>query len=115
MASQKALETKIDTLGAELGILKDDHRRLAKRVTTDEKMITELPDDMTTLRKCLANMKGKVQVLEVRAKGAENRSRRSNIHVLGMPEKIEGMDMRSYLVTWLREEVAPTGLSPSMP
>ncbi|KAJ1171368.1 hypothetical protein NDU88_003231 [Pleurodeles waltl] len=32
-ATHEALETKIDTLGAEFGVLKDDHRRLAERIT----------------------------------------------------------------------------------
>ncbi|KAJ1104954.1 hypothetical protein NDU88_002362 [Pleurodeles waltl] len=36
-ASREALETTIDMLGADLGILKDDHRRMVERVTTAER------------------------------------------------------------------------------
>ncbi|KAJ1144916.1 hypothetical protein NDU88_011210 [Pleurodeles waltl] len=40
--SWEALEMKTDTLGNDLGILRDDHRQLAEQVTTVEREIVEV-------------------------------------------------------------------------
>ncbi|KAJ1127300.1 hypothetical protein NDU88_005703 [Pleurodeles waltl] len=42
-ASCEALETKIDSLGVEFGLLKDDHRWLAERVTSVEREVADIP------------------------------------------------------------------------
>ena len=88
-ASREALETKIDTLATDMGILRDDHRRLSERVTTVEREMTEVPSSLLSMKERLDGMEAKVNTLEIRAEGAENRSRRNNIWVIGVPEGTE--------------------------
>ncbi|KAJ1188007.1 hypothetical protein NDU88_004772 [Pleurodeles waltl] len=50
-ATIEALETKIDTLGMDLSLLRDDHHRLVERVATTEREVVEIPPavaDLTT-------------------------------------------------------------------
>ncbi|KAJ1130507.1 hypothetical protein NDU88_008859 [Pleurodeles waltl] len=47
MATRESLETNLNTLGAEFGLLKDDYRRFAERVTTVEGDFAEVPTSMT--------------------------------------------------------------------
>ena len=108
-ASREALESKIDTLATDMGLLRDDHRKLADRVTSAEKDITVIAPGLTLLSSQLREVESKVKVLENRAEDAENRSRRNNIKLIGVPEK---GDMINFLETWLREKIAPEGLSP---
>ena len=111
-ASREALETKIDTLATDMGLLRDDHRRLAERVTTTEREITEVSPRLSSLGSRLEEMEGKVKSLEMRAEDVENRSRRNNVRLIGVPEKTEKDNMIVFLETWIREQIAPDGLSP---
>ncbi|KAJ1091829.1 hypothetical protein NDU88_004944 [Pleurodeles waltl] len=63
--TREALETKIDTLRADLGILKDYHRRLAGRATTRERTLIELQPDIPAVRYRLTLMAAKVRTLEL--------------------------------------------------
>ena len=42
----------------------------------------------------------------------EGRDRRSNIRLIGLPDKVEGPDMSTYLEKWLKEEVVKDVQSP---
>ncbi|KAJ1117915.1 hypothetical protein NDU88_006111 [Pleurodeles waltl] len=111
-ASQEALETKIDTLGAEFGLLKDDHCRLAERVTVVKREFLEVLTSISDARLRLTSMEDKVRILERRAEDAENHSMRNNIHVVGMPKNLEGRNMIAFLESWIKEDLALTDLSP---
>ncbi|KAJ1180459.1 hypothetical protein NDU88_005680 [Pleurodeles waltl] len=86
-ASCEALEMKIDTLGAEFGLLKDDHRPLAERVATVEREVADVPATMTGAQSRLSELENKFRVLEQKGDDAENLSRRNKIRILGVPEK----------------------------
>ncbi|KAJ1136690.1 hypothetical protein NDU88_003105 [Pleurodeles waltl] len=60
-ATRNALETKIDTLVAEYGLLKDDHRCLAERVTMMEREVTDIPAAMTGAQAQLTELENKGQ------------------------------------------------------
>lgn len=109
--SREAVETKIDALREDLGLLRADHRKLVQRVTTVETDVGDMKPTMITATRTLTSIEKRVHVLEQRAEDAENRARRYNIRVTGLPEKIEGTNMLGYLETWLRTEVADDGLS----
>ena len=111
-ASREALESKIDTLATDMGLLRDDHRKLTERVASTEKEITGMSPELKLLRSQMNEVENKVRVLEGRAEDAENRSRRNNIRLIGVPENTEKGNMIHFLEAWLREVVAPEGLSP---
>ncbi|KAJ1198987.1 hypothetical protein NDU88_002825 [Pleurodeles waltl] len=60
ITSLGTLEAKIDLLGAELGLIKDDHRRLAERVTTAEPTLQDIPLDLRETQEQFTSMEGKV-------------------------------------------------------
>ncbi|KAJ1182172.1 hypothetical protein NDU88_007366 [Pleurodeles waltl] len=70
-ASMEALETKIDTLGTGLSILKYDHQCLVERVTKAEKRMADVYPAVS--------MENKIWVLEARAEDSANRLKRNNI------------------------------------
>ena len=86
IASREVLEIKIDTLAMDMGILRDHHRRLTERVTTVEGEIAEVPPPLVTMKERLYEVVARVNILETRAEDVENRSRRNNITVIGVPE-----------------------------
>ncbi|KAJ1140778.1 hypothetical protein NDU88_007116 [Pleurodeles waltl] len=55
-STREALETKIDTLGAKFGILQDDHRRLAERITNVEWTLPEIPPELSNIKERLTTV-----------------------------------------------------------
>ncbi|KAJ1100797.1 hypothetical protein NDU88_005872 [Pleurodeles waltl] len=108
-ASRTALE--VNTLIVELGLIRDDHRRLAERGTAAEQEISATTPALALAEGCLAAIEARLKTLENTAGVAENRARRNNSREVGLPEKVEGSDMASYLDAWLRSVVAPEGLA----
>ncbi|KAJ1155431.1 hypothetical protein NDU88_008161 [Pleurodeles waltl] len=69
----EALETRIGTLGADLSLLRNDHRRLAERVTTMKREVAEQTTAVVDLTNRRTAMEGKVKTLELRAEDAEKK------------------------------------------
>ncbi|KAJ1154003.1 hypothetical protein NDU88_006760 [Pleurodeles waltl] len=111
-ASRTALEVKIDTLSIDLGLLRDDHCRLAEWVTATEREISVTTPALALVDGHLTSIEARLKTLENKAEDAENRARHNNIRVVGLPEKVEGTDMVCYLEAWLSSVVVPEGLSP---
>ncbi|KAJ1166313.1 hypothetical protein NDU88_006718 [Pleurodeles waltl] len=105
---REALENKIDTLRADLRLLRDYHLRLAERATTTEREVAEQPPAVTNLINCLATMEGKVKTLKLRAEDAEN----NTIRLVGLPEKLEGNNMIDFLENLVRSQFSQEGLLP---
>ncbi|KAJ1165188.1 hypothetical protein NDU88_005617 [Pleurodeles waltl] len=95
-----------------LGLLHDNHKHLAERVTLSEKDIADLTPTMTVMSERLTNLEAKVQTLEIWPESGQNRVCQNNISVMGLPERFEGDDMLTFLEKWLPEKVAPEGLTP---
>ncbi|KAJ1190971.1 hypothetical protein NDU88_000288 [Pleurodeles waltl] len=110
-ASRTALEEKIDSLASDFSVLRDDHRRLAERVTSAEKQLKELGPEIEGASKISRQMEKIIKDLELRAEDAENRLRQNNIRIMGLPEKVEGTSMVDFLEKWLKENIAEEGLS----
>ncbi|KAJ1181547.1 hypothetical protein NDU88_006753 [Pleurodeles waltl] len=101
--TRTSLEGKIDTLVAEVNILRTEHRKLADRVTTAETTLETAQPDIEEIKLRLQQQESEIQRLHKRADEAEGRSRRNNVRFLGFPEKIEQPNAESFLVHWLKE------------
>ena len=109
--TKNTLQTQISTVATELGLLRVDHRALSERVKLTEQSITELEPTQKAMQMEIKALTAKVHVLETRAEDAEGRSRRCNIRVVGLPEKIEGTNVQKYLEDWLRTQMPEGTLS----
>ncbi|KAJ1194275.1 hypothetical protein NDU88_003564 [Pleurodeles waltl] len=69
-ASREALELMIDTVMTYVGLLQDDQRGLAEKVTTTECFLEE----WCQRHKLMSSMVDRVKILDARAKDAENRA-----------------------------------------
>ncbi|KAJ1154163.1 hypothetical protein NDU88_006917 [Pleurodeles waltl] len=110
-SSRESLEHKIDTLALDLGLLREDQRRLAERVAMTEKTVSEIRPQMKLTVDRVAALEKQVGTLVACAEDAENRPRRNNIRIVGLPETNEQQKLSEYLKKWIQEEVAPEGLT----
>ena len=109
-ASSEILEQKIEKLVIDVNLLRVDQSKLEDKVKENAASLRELKHmvkNSDSLTKAMANQ---VDQPVRRMEDLEGRSHRNNIRVVGLPEGVEGMDMLTYLETWLREEVAAEGL-----
>ncbi|KAJ1098883.1 hypothetical protein NDU88_003990 [Pleurodeles waltl] len=96
-----SLESKIDMVSSDLGLLHADHGKLADRVTLVEQTVMTLPPRMDNLDTALKELMDRVRMLEQRAEDAEGRSRRNNVRLVGLTEGAKGPKPMQYIKTWL--------------
>ncbi|KAJ1124434.1 hypothetical protein NDU88_002895 [Pleurodeles waltl] len=106
-AFREAPEIKINTLGTDLGLLHDDHRRFADPVTSTENELADVASALTTTKARLSTTELRLKTLEAKVNDAENRSHQNNICLIGLPEHLQGNYMVTFLESWLRTERAP--------
>ena len=79
--TRECLESKIDTVAANLSLLRDDHKKLSERVTATERSLSEFQPTSKELQSQLHELTDRVRFLEGRVEDAQGRTRRSNIYV----------------------------------
>lgn len=84
-----------------------DLKALTTRVTEAEDRISSQEDSVSELQTENAKLKTVVESLSVKVDDLENRSRRSNLRLVGLPEKTEGKDMCAFLEKSLPEILGP--------
>lgn len=89
-ASKSELMGRIDLLASECNLIRHDLDKIRGRLTTAEDRISEVEDTSHTQGSQLAELKGMVDALQRRADDAEDRQRRNNVRVVGLPEGAEG-------------------------
>ncbi|XP_069089292.1 uncharacterized protein [Pleurodeles waltl] len=111
--SREALKQKIDNLTVDLSLLRDDHRKLTERVGATEKTLNAVTSTQKTLTLETSDLISRIKTLESRAEDAENRSWRSNLRIIGMPEGMElsESNTETFLENWLKDTGPPEGFS----
>lgn len=84
-----------------------DLKALTTRVTEAEDRIGTQEDNVSELQTQNAKLKTAIESLSLKVDDLENRSRRSNLRLVGLPEKIEGKDMCAFLEKLLPEILGP--------
>ena len=79
----------------------------SERLTAAESRISKAEDDISALTGKEKSLQKKVQELTLKLDDLENRHRRSNLRLIGLPEKTEGGDAAAFLQTWLPEIFGP--------
>lgn len=79
----------------------------SERLTVAESRISKAEDDISELTGREKSLQKKVQELTIKLDDLENRHRRSNLRLIGLPEKTEGGDAVAFLQAWLPEFFGP--------
>lgn len=89
-----------DILEAMNGI-REDLAKHSQRLSEAEGPISQTEDDVATLKEKIKRLDHTVETLKDRIQDQEDRGRRSNVRLVGLPEKSEGSDLGDFLENWL--------------
>lgn len=109
---QTTLTGKIDSLHMDMGLIRKDMDKFRHRLTETEHRIGAAEDTLHDHTATLHTLKTKVKALELRAEDAENRNRRNNLRVVGLPEGVEGSDPTAFTENLLRSLLPQAQFSP---
>lgn len=111
---RKDFTEKFEDVLAGIGGLKNELQAQANRITETEDRIGRAEDDLHAMHNTVKKLKEKCDTLESRVEEQENRGRRNNLRIIGIPEKAEGQDMCAFLEGWLPKALG-TDIFPSPP
>lgn len=94
---------KLNGLLAAVDSIKGDIRDISGRLTQAETRISDAEDNITTLQSKTGRVDKDLTALILKVDELENRNRRSNLRLIGLPEGTEGRDAALFLETWLPE------------
>ena len=109
--SKDAVERKVEEVRVDVSLLRQDLRGVADRVTEAEARISTAEDEIIQLRTQVNQLIKSSAILEDRAEDAENRSRRNNLRLVGIPEGIDTQDMTQLIEDWFRSWVLGEALT----
>lgn len=95
-SSLSTLTTKIDTVQLEVSRIRQEFDKIRQRVTETERRLGITEDLVCDHTASLHTLQVRVRSLESRAEDAENRNRRNNLRIVGLPEGAEGPDPAAY-------------------
>ena len=95
--TKTSLESKIDAITLDVGLLRADHKKLVTRVATVETELSDLHPATKDLQHTVKRLASEVQGLQRRAEDAEGRSRRNNVRFVGFAEGSETQNMELFL------------------
>lgn len=67
------------------------------QVTEVQQRVTRNEDDIEALQTCMGNQEKELTYLKQKVEGLEDFSRRLNVRILNVPERIEGQDMIGFV------------------
>ncbi|KAJ1172285.1 hypothetical protein NDU88_004132 [Pleurodeles waltl] len=109
--TRSALESKMDTVAVDISLICADMKKTVERVTIAKGTIREHSAMLKSLQAEFDLLWYSTNRLHRRAEDAEWMSCRNNMRLVGVPEKMEGTDIESYVEHFIREVVRPTGFT----
>uniref|UniRef100_A0A803K4A7 L1 transposable element RRM domain-containing protein n=1 Tax=Xenopus tropicalis TaxID=8364 RepID=A0A803K4A7_XENTR len=104
--------SKIEELKIDLSLIKQDIQTIRERTGALEERVGGVEDRTANLPQELTQIKTQLQTVTDRMDDLENRQRRSNVRVLGLPERSEGAHPETFAETWLKELLGQDAFSP---
>lgn len=99
--------TKIDVVLKAIRDVKSDVRDFSARMDEAEGRISTVEDTVNSEKGKADALAKQVSLLTNKFDELENRSRRSNLRIVNVPEKMEGNDAVAFLEKWLPEVLGP--------
>lgn len=98
---QNDFSKKFDDVLLAISGFKGDLQIQANRINEAEDRIGRAEDSITSMHSAIKKLQEKCDILETKVDDQENRGRRNNLRLIGLPEKAEGQDMCTFLEGWL--------------
>lgn len=110
--SKSSVEGKIDTLTIECGLIRQDMDKIRGRLTETEQRISTVEDVAASTAQSVVELQQQVKTLMARSEDAENRLRRNNVRVVGLPEGEEGANPVEFAEAFFKKLLGLQHLSP---
>lgn len=96
-----SLTVQFESFKEDITHVKRDIQKVAERTTRMETRISEMEDQFTPVQRDVRKNTQVIAALLAKTDDLENRSRRNNVRLVGVPEKIEGSNPSDYFESWL--------------
>ena len=103
---------KMEELKLDITIMRQDMHKMRDRVRETERRIGDLEDTVGPILPTIKAQGTKITSLEDKMDDLENRLRRNNLRLVGLPERVEGSDPVAFLESWFTQEFGNDCLSP---
>lgn len=101
--SLKELCEQMKGVKADLLLVRQDLQKTAERTTALEERVSGLEDNVSPIIKEIKWLKEQISKQDSKLDEMENRSRRDNVRLVGLPERSEGANPIEFLEKWLGE------------
>ena len=102
----------VDTIKEQFGLLRQDMQKIRERTTAVESRVSEVEDQMHPMAQDTRAALQMARDAYDRVEDMENRLRRNNVRIVGLPERVEGKDPTTFVESWLLELFGKNALSP---
>lgn len=106
------LTGKVDHIQANVEFIRKDFDTFHGRITEVEQRVSQEEDTVHDHGADIHALKARVKTLESHAEDAENRNRRNNLRILGLPEGAEGMNPTAFIERLLQQLLPAARFSP---
>lgn len=110
--SLSSLTIQMGNLKEDIGLIRQNIQRITERTTAVETRVSDLEDQSGIVQKDTRRHTQQISTLMARVDDLENRSRRNNVRMVGIPEKVEGVNPTEYFESWLHNTFGKDILSP---
>ncbi|KAJ4932381.1 hypothetical protein JOQ06_010804 [Pogonophryne albipinna] len=102
-ATNNSKKSKCNTVIHSTQSMEGELKQYPGRLTEAEERLGAVEDDASALNNTTKQLRQLVESLEAKMEDLENRSRRSNVRLIGLPENAEGKDACTFLEKWIPE------------
>lgn len=96
-----SLTMQFESFQEDLTRARHDIQKVAERTTRVENRVSEVEDMVAPLQHDVRKHNLSVAALLAKTDDLENRARRNNVRLVGVPEKVEGSNPSDYFETWI--------------
>uniref|UniRef100_A0AAX7T8R9 L1 transposable element RRM domain-containing protein n=1 Tax=Astatotilapia calliptera TaxID=8154 RepID=A0AAX7T8R9_ASTCA len=100
---KQEFHTEMGGIMSAIGAVQVDIQKCGGRIDEAEKRISNAEDEITLLKNDMESLERQAKFLSKKVEDLEGRSRRNNIRILGIPEKEEGTDPRSFMEKFISD------------
>ncbi|XP_066445282.1 uncharacterized protein [Eleutherodactylus coqui] len=97
----QALYQQFGTLQEHMGLLRQDMQKTSETMTAAEGRISDIEDKMPPMQREVKGNTQNIAFLLTKIDDLENRSRRNNVRLVGLPERMEGNNPSEYIEKWI--------------